>query len=79
MALCALGKLGFKRDASSDVILRITSWIAKGLSLPIPYLRAPEIMVLRPNEAIEKKVARPLFVETNRMKIKRKPMALLPK
>jgi hypothetical protein len=63
MALWALGKLGFKRYASSDEILRITSG---------------KIMALMPNEKIEKKVDHPLFVETKRIKAKRIPIALLP-
>jgi hypothetical protein len=78
MALWALGKLGFKRYASSDEILRITSGIAKGLAPFIPYFRASKIMALMPNEKIEKKVDHPLFVETKRIKAKRIPIALLP-
>lgn len=79
MALWALGKLGFKRNASSGEILRITSAIAKGLALFIPYLRASKIIALIPNETIEKNVERLLFVETNRMGARRISIALLPK
>jgi hypothetical protein len=48
-ALWALGKLGSIRDASSGDILRITSWIAKGLDLLTTYFKPSKMIALMPN------------------------------
>lgn len=63
----------FRRDPEDHIRDR------KRPSLFIPYLRASKIIALIPNETIEKNVERLLFVETNRMRAKRIPIALLPK